>query len=117
MASIGENIKNLREAAGMSQDQLAERIGKTRSAVSQYESGKIMPRMGVIEDLAHIFSVPKTEILGERVDYAVVSLGVDGLTSSERALVSMFREMDSDGRARLMEQAAFLRERHPGSAR
>ncbi|MBQ9041605.1 MAG: helix-turn-helix transcriptional regulator [Eggerthellaceae bacterium] len=113
MAKIGENIKNLREAAGMSQDQLADHIGKTRSAVSQYESGKIMPRMGVIEDLAHLFKVPKTEIIGERIDCATVNLAEGSLTSSERALVSFFREMDSEGRVRLMEQAAFLKERHP----
>lgn len=113
MAEIGANIKNLREAAGMSQDQLAEHIGKTRSAVSQYESGKIMPRMGVIEDMAILFKVPKTEIIGERIDYAVINRVEDELTSSERALVSFYRNMDSEGRARLMEQAAFLKDRHP----
>lgn len=65
MASIGKNIRTLRENAGMSQDQLGERIGKTRSAVSQYESDKIVPRMGVIEEIAHVFDVSKSELIGE----------------------------------------------------
>lgn len=65
MYKIGENIKKLRNEAGMSQDQLAEKLEKTRSAVSQYESGKIVPRMGVIEDLAAIFNVSKSVIIGE----------------------------------------------------
>lgn len=65
MAGIDFNIRRLRLDAGMSQDQLGERLGKTRSAISQYESGKIVPRMGVIEDMASIFNVPKAEIIGD----------------------------------------------------
>lgn len=65
MNAIGENIRKLREGLDLSQPQLAERIGKTRSAVSQYESGKIVPRMGVIEDLAAVFKVSKSEIIGD----------------------------------------------------
>ena len=114
MAKIGENIKNLREAAGMSQDQLAERIGKTRSAVSQYESGKIVPRMGVIEDLAHVFKIPKTEIIGERIEYTAISLAADGqLTAVEKRLIELWRSMDANGHIRLLEQAEFLAGKYP----
>lgn len=66
MTSIKDNIKRLRENAGLSQEELGDKIGKTRSAVSQYESGKIVPRMGVIEDLAAVFRVQKSEILGDQ---------------------------------------------------
>lgn len=65
MSTIGENIQKLRESADLSQTQLGSKIGKTRSAVSQYESGKIIPRMGVIEDLATVFRVSKSEIIGD----------------------------------------------------
>lgn len=65
MGEIRDAIISLREKSGMSQQELADKLGKTRSAVSQYESGKIIPKMGVIEDLAEIFGVPKSEILGE----------------------------------------------------
>lgn len=65
MGTIGENIQKLRESVELSQTQLGAKIGKTRSAVSQYESGKIIPRMGVIEDLAAVFHVSKSEIIGD----------------------------------------------------
>lgn len=65
MAAIKDNIKELRERAGYSQEELGIKLGKTRSAVSQYESGKIIPRMGVIEELASIFGVSKSEIIGD----------------------------------------------------
>ncbi len=67
MGTISDNIKRLREDADMSQDQLGQRLGKTRSAISQYEAGKIIPRMGVIDNIAAVFNVPKSEILGENV--------------------------------------------------
>lgn len=67
MAEICENIKRLRHEAGMSQEKLGEILGKTRSAISQYESGKIIPRMGVIEDMSQLFGVKKSEIIGESV--------------------------------------------------
>ncbi len=65
MAAIKDNIKRLRENADMSQEELGSKIGKTRSAISQYESGKIVPRMGVIEDIASLFGVQKSDIIGE----------------------------------------------------
>lgn len=65
MSAIKDNIKELRERAGYSQEELGIKLRKTRSAVSQYESGKIIPRMGVIEELASIFGVSKSEIIGD----------------------------------------------------
>ena len=78
MSQIGKNIKRLRENADMSQEQLADRIGKTRSAVSQYEAGKIVPRMGVIEDIAAVFSISKTEIIGGRIGSTFVPVPLYG---------------------------------------
>lgn len=63
--SIGANIKKLRTDAGLSQEKLGELIGKTRSAISYYESDTIIPRMGVIEELASVFDVSKSVIIGE----------------------------------------------------
>ena len=98
MASIGENIKQLRVSRGMSQEQLAEAIGKSRSAVSQYETDVNIPRMGVIEDLARIFLVSKSEILGD-------GRKPGELSYEERQLVSYYRSMSEDKRATLIETA------------
>lgn len=87
MAAIGENIKNLREKNGMSQAELAAKIGKSRAAVSQYEHGETIPRMGVIEDMAHVFGVKKSAIIESRVDFGFVSLASD----DERELVEFYR--------------------------
>lgn len=41
------NLKEAREAAGMTQEQLAEKIGVTRQAVGQYETGINRPSVDV----------------------------------------------------------------------
>ena len=103
MSSIGWNIRDLRERRGMSQEELADRIGKTRSAVSQYESGKIVPRMGAIEDLASAFGVSKDVIIN---GYA----HDDAVNADERELLGMFRQMDEKKRAALLGVARAMLE-------
>ena len=98
MAGIGENIRKLREERGMSQEQLARAIGKSRSAVSQYETDVNIPRMGVIEDLAKVFLVSKSEILGD-------NRKSNELNYDERQLLDMYRRMDDAHRSTLLETA------------
>lgn len=98
MSSIGENIKQLRIERGMSQEQLAQAIGKSRSAISQYETDINIPRMGVVEDLASVFLVDKLEILGD--SYKSKELSYD-----ERELIDLYRNMDDSHRSTLLETA------------
>lgn len=103
MGNIGENIKMLRQMRGMSQEQLGSRIGKTRSAVSQYEHGEIVPRMGVIERLAEVFGVSKHDIIGG-YEYTVADFPAYG----EQELVEIYRSLDSRGRDVLLSTARAL---------
>lgn len=41
------NLKETREAAGMTQEQLAEKVGVTRQAIGQYETGINRPSVDV----------------------------------------------------------------------
>ena len=43
MASLGENISNLRKSRGLSQAQLAERLGIATSTLGMYETNKREP--------------------------------------------------------------------------
>lgn len=88
--SIGENIKSLREARGLTQAQLGDAVGVSDKAVSTWESGKREPRMGVVEKLAVFFNVPKSVLLfgdGDRfhrlpgLGYGTSSYLVDTLMS------------------------------------
>lgn len=69
--SIAKNIKRLREAHDMTQEELAKAIGMSRPAVTQWETGWSQPRMGTIEKLADFFKVSKLEIIGDDDDRSV----------------------------------------------
>lgn len=62
---LGENIYYFRKAFGLSQQDLADRIGVARSTVSQWEGNYGYPRMGNLRALAFVFRVTPT-ILNSR---------------------------------------------------
>lgn len=98
MATIGENIKKLREKNGMSQSELAAKIGKSRTAVWQYERGDTIPRMGAIEDMARVFGVKKSAIIENRTDYGFLNLATD----DERELIELYRQMSTKAQRALI---------------
>jgi transcriptional regulator with XRE-family HTH domain len=57
-----KTIRNLREAAGMTQLELAVRVGVTPSAVYNWERGRNEPKATQLRALARAFGVPMDEI-------------------------------------------------------
>lgn len=53
-ALVGENIARRRKQLGMTQDELAEKLEISASAVSRIESGQASPRFSRLEELANI---------------------------------------------------------------
>ncbi|MBQ5933925.1 MAG: helix-turn-helix transcriptional regulator [Lachnospiraceae bacterium] len=62
--NLGSNIAGLRKKSDITQDQLAEQLGVSVSAVSQWENGRTMPDISAIPVLCHIFNVTSDELLG-----------------------------------------------------
>ena len=64
----GGAIKRLRENKGITQQQLAEKIGVSSKAVSKWETAKGLPDITLIEPLAKALGVSVAELMsGERV--------------------------------------------------
>ncbi|MCR4906110.1 MAG: helix-turn-helix domain-containing protein [Clostridiales bacterium] len=61
---IGKNIRRARRGRDMTQDDLAERLSVTESAVSQWESGKTVPDLLLIPPLCAILGVTSDWLLG-----------------------------------------------------
>ena len=61
----GERIKALREKNGMTQDELAEKLGTTKQTVYKYETGVItnIPS-DKIEEMAALFGVTPSYLMG-----------------------------------------------------
>ena len=63
-AEIGERIKTARKAAGLSQTELANRLGKTLRTVQKYESGEIEPSIAIINAMAKELKVSPADLIG-----------------------------------------------------
>nr|MBP3598574.1 helix-turn-helix domain-containing protein [Eubacterium sp.] len=64
---IGEFLKNLRKEKGLTQEQLAEQFNVSRRSVSRWETGRNMPELSVLVELAEFYDVDMKEIIdGER---------------------------------------------------
>ena len=52
--SFGTQLSNVRRAKGLTQEQLAERLAVSRTNISRWESGKLMPDLDTIKRLSQI---------------------------------------------------------------
>lgn len=58
-------IKELRQSKGLTQAELATKLGVTRQAVSLYEKGQIKPKIETLKKLAYYFGVSVSYIRGD----------------------------------------------------
>ncbi len=62
--NIGQNLRNLRRAADMTQDELAEKLGVAFQTVSRWENGGSYPDIEFLPIIAGIFDVTVDHLLG-----------------------------------------------------
>ena len=62
--TLGKRIMALRKAAGMTQEQVAERLGVSPQAVSKWENDVSCPDVTMRPRIAQIFNVSTDELLG-----------------------------------------------------
>ena len=55
---FGDILKQLRQERGLSQEELAARLGTTKQVISRYETKKRIPRLSVVADYAQKLGVP-----------------------------------------------------------
>lgn len=94
---FGKRLKTLRTQAGMTQQQLACRIGVTKSVVSFYELQERSPSPQVLIKIARIFHVSTDYLLGLEKGK---TLDLAGLNEGDIALLTAMVErlrLDHDG--------------------
>ena len=62
--TLGERIQALRKAAGMSQEELGDRLGVARQSVSKWESGATVPELDKLIAMSKLFGVSVGSLLG-----------------------------------------------------
>lgn len=64
---FSKNLQELRTSRGLSQEQLADKIGVSRQAIGAWESGKTMPEIDKVAQICKVFEVSADELLGELI--------------------------------------------------
>jgi transcriptional regulator with XRE-family HTH domain len=78
----------MRQRAGYTLEQLAEKIGVTSQQIAKYESGQNMMNTDRIQQIADALSVPVHEFFRDSAD-------VVPLQASERVLLDSFRAIEN----------------------
>ncbi len=62
---FAERLKMLRKDSGFTQADIAEKLGLSSPAIGAWENGRARPRLDKMSQLADLFGVPVSELLGE----------------------------------------------------
>lgn len=105
-------IKEARERAGLSQKELAEKIGVAPNTFHGYESGKHDPKSNLLVDISRICGVTVDFLLGlEEIESTPAPSKDDAgaLTKEELSRISAaMSQLNEEGRERVVEYAEDL---------
>jgi len=78
MVDFGNNLKTLRIKNDMTQAQLAQKLGLTKSVISAYETGLRLPSYDILINVARIYNVSTDYLLGvehsNEIDFSGLSV-------------------------------------------
>lgn len=103
-ASVGARIRAARQAHGWTQDDLANAVGVSRSAVAQWETDRAGQIRANISRIASALDLPVTALLDDPPPQSDPTPG----TADEIALLRLYRECDPEDRAFLLRTARKL---------
>ena len=107
---VGSFLKDLRKEKGITQEQLAEELGVSGRTISRWETGKNMPDISLLVEIAEFFDVSIPEIIkGERKSEnmkeetkEVVETMSDYAKAEKEQLIKSFRNMSIIGLVALL---------------
>ena len=83
--TFSEKLTGLRRKSGMSQEQLADRLGVTRQSVSKWEGGTAMPELVKLISLSELFGVSVDYLVKDWMEEPDNPYGGSGEISSKQA--------------------------------
>jgi len=101
----GDRLKRTREAARLTQTELAERVGAGTNQIYRYEKGETDPSAEVLAALAKELGVSADWLLG-LVDDPKAGVSDEELSPRERQLLRAFRSDDYKEMMRIAAQEA-----------
>lgn len=98
---MGAKIKNLREKAGMTQTELADKLGLSKSVISAYEKGirnpsyKILPLLAETFNVTELYFFEKGEWQNQPITIDISDLNKD----QQRIVISLVNEFKESNKS------------------
>lgn len=101
MSILAEKIKFFRKKCHLTQKELAKLLEIAPTAVSAWEVGRNKPLVDHIDQMAKIFQIKKSQLLGEES-----SPNVDSQVFTQKdQLTDLFKNLNSEDKNKLLEMA------------
>ena len=90
---MSKNLLYYMEKSGKSQKEIAEIVGVSTSAFSDWITGKKYPRIDKIEILANYFGILKSDLIEAKEEKSVAD---DGLSDNTKKLIEFAKSVPED---------------------
>ncbi len=98
--TVGQKLKRLREAAGLSQDEMATRIGISRESITNYERGKTVMPVPVLLESAKTLGIPLGVFQEESVsDLTLIQVELHAVMNRANELMRALTQAQRSGPA------------------
>ena len=104
MADFKDMLKYLRKREGLSQAELAEKLGLGPSTISMYEVGSREPNFEIEEKIADLFNVDLNTLRGKDSESSAASC----LRSDETILLQNYNKLNSKGKSAAQDRVEEL---------
>ncbi len=107
--TLAARIESARMRAGLSQAQLARRMGIERQSVQQWENGETAPRQSRLTKLAQVLGVNAQWLLTGEPGGQIEDVELGILSFEERKLLKLFRQLPMEQQMLLQSIALTMR--------
>lgn len=114
---IGERIRALRLDDGMTQEELAQRVGLKKQNISRYENSRVEPNIRTAKRIADALGVSLEEMaVGVTVSETPISSNLEQFSSAaiftedEQELITKYQQLTDLNKGRVLQQIDTLLE-------
>ncbi len=93
---IGEKLKNLRESEGLTQQDVAEKVGVSKEFISMVESGKRNPSFEVLSSIAAVFSKEVSHFMETPKEDFALALRTAEINEKDKEEIIEFKDFCED---------------------
>ena len=90
---FAQNLKFYRRNLGITQEELAQRVGTNRNAIANYEQGRAEPSFQALCALCRELGVDADQLITEQ-DFGIPYIYMRQVTDDEAALLDAYRKAD-----------------------